>query len=76
MQEKNLSPYDLTTPLLSQICIRLRKGSRTKKSVMCREWTRMRRSDDMMFARIDERPLRYSIVAPEDEYDTVSSIRE
>jgi hypothetical protein len=69
---ENLTPYYLSTSLFSEVCIGLRKWTRTKKSTMSRKWARMRRGDDMMLGSIYETLLCDGIVPPEDKNNSFS----
>jgi hypothetical protein len=73
---ENLTPYYLSTPLFSEVCIGLRKWTRTKKSTMSRKWARVRRGDDMMLGSIYETLLCDGIVPPEDKNNSFSLFRE
>ena len=63
-------PYNRTFSERFEKTIGSGKWTRTEKSRMSREWTRMWTHDDMMFWRIDQWLFRLSKVPPEDKYNT------
>ena len=71
----NLPPY-LFPSVFLEIPIRSREGSRSEKSIMSREWARMRTRDDMVSLWIDNGLLRYSRVPPENEDNSLTFFRK
>jgi len=71
-----LSPLHLLFSPFLQYCIYLWEALRSKKSLVCGKWTGVWRAQDHVLVRIDERRLRYGVVAPENEDDVFLGIWE